>query len=472
MGLLRLFLALSVIAGHAQTTVFGVKGIGSEYAVNFFFIISGFYMAMVLNGQYKDVSKLHFYKSRLLRLFPAYYVGLALSFIVYFSSIAYFFGTLTPFSKFIYVFQNAFIVGQDLSHIFCVPNTSGLCADPFSLTINLPAWSLAVELGFYLVAPFILKSQVKTFAFVLFGALYLFVLNAIEFPLPDPGLLGASESKVFNYYFYPSSFAFFGGGALAYHFSKSQSEPNYFWALAALILLSFAQTTMPFWHLLFFAMAIPVMFKYTAKNRIDRLIGELSYPVYIVHFPIMIWLREVVSKNPTLTDYFSLGTLTSIASIIVGLVVYFTIEQKVSKFRHSKQFFSAGGEWKKTIGDVLSRFSLFVYLAVPVITVSYLMVVRDIQSIPSDTPYDLTDQNWYGGVSRNSASFFIKANKANLEAYKVGRKIRLGASEEREIVAVDTSGGYMNIHLSGEALDGEVSGYPNKIELENKRLPL
>lgn len=49
MGFLRLFLALSVIAGHSQSTVFGFNGIGAWYAVQFFFIISGFYMAMVLN---------------------------------------------------------------------------------------------------------------------------------------------------------------------------------------------------------------------------------------------------------------------------------------------------------------------------------------------------------------------------------------------------------------------------------------
>ncbi|EPR37113.1 hypothetical protein dsx2_1056 [Desulfovibrio sp. X2] len=63
MGVLRLFLALSVVAGHAQSTVFGYRGIPATYAVNCFFIISGFYMSMILNGKYRDVSPVLFYKA-------------------------------------------------------------------------------------------------------------------------------------------------------------------------------------------------------------------------------------------------------------------------------------------------------------------------------------------------------------------------------------------------------------------------
>ncbi len=71
------FLALSVIGAHADSTVFGFYGIRGQYVVDFFFfIISGFYMAMVLNGRYKETDPLHFYLNRVLRLFPTYYIGL------------------------------------------------------------------------------------------------------------------------------------------------------------------------------------------------------------------------------------------------------------------------------------------------------------------------------------------------------------------------------------------------------------
>lgn len=460
MGLLRLFLALSVIAGHAQTTVFGVNGIGAWYAVNFFFIISGFYMAMVLNGQYKDVSNLQFYWSRVLRLFPAYYIGIALSLVVGYTSIAIFFESLTPLSKLIYIFQNVFIVGQDLSHVFCVETNSGVCANSIDMTMNIPAWSLAVELGFYLVAPFILKSKAKTFCFVLAGASYLFFLNFIEFPFPGAGLIRPVESYSFNYFFYPSSFAFFGGGALAYHLSRNESEPNYFYAIAALVLLSFAQTIMPFWHLLFFAMAVPALFKYTASNKIDRFIGELSYPVYIVHYPVFIWLREVFAGNPQIKNIFSLGTLVSVVSIVLGLIIYIMVERRVSRFRHSKQFMSPKAVPVKTSHNILSKLACCAYLALPILTVAYLI---NVQKLPTDTPYNMTDENWDGGVGRRSAAFFVTSSKANVGTYQTGKKVILGGSDVREIVSTEVSGPYLNVHLSGEILSGEASGYPHKI---------
>jgi peptidoglycan/LPS O-acetylase OafA/YrhL len=50
-----------------------LKGYTGLYAVNVFFIISGFYMAMILNGKYEDKTSIQFYKSRVFRLFPTYY---------------------------------------------------------------------------------------------------------------------------------------------------------------------------------------------------------------------------------------------------------------------------------------------------------------------------------------------------------------------------------------------------------------
>ena len=183
MGILRLFLAMSVVAGHAKTTVFGFNGIGAYYAVNFFFIISGFYMAMVLNEKYKDINPIYFYKSRALRLFPVYYIGVFIAIVVSFTSINVFFNHLSIGAKLYFIFQNIFILGQDLSYLLCIKATSFSCAAGDSMSINPPAWSLAVELGFYLIAPYILKSEKKTFAFVVLGCIYLLSLNRIYLPL-------------------------------------------------------------------------------------------------------------------------------------------------------------------------------------------------------------------------------------------------------------------------------------------------
>lgn len=69
MGILRLLLAIGVIAEHAGVAF----GVGSFTAVEAFFMISGFYMSLILgNGSYRT---LPFYLSRGLRIFPSWSLG-------------------------------------------------------------------------------------------------------------------------------------------------------------------------------------------------------------------------------------------------------------------------------------------------------------------------------------------------------------------------------------------------------------
>ena len=78
MGCFRLFLALSVVAGHTSSKVFGLPTIGASEAVSLFFVISGYYISMVINTKYFYAPKRTFYISRILRIFPMYFVGLFL----------------------------------------------------------------------------------------------------------------------------------------------------------------------------------------------------------------------------------------------------------------------------------------------------------------------------------------------------------------------------------------------------------
>ncbi len=69
MGFLRLYLALCVVAGHAGD-VFPWEMHNGRQAVQIFFIISGFYIELILSGKYH--TRTAFYKSRALRIFPPY----------------------------------------------------------------------------------------------------------------------------------------------------------------------------------------------------------------------------------------------------------------------------------------------------------------------------------------------------------------------------------------------------------------
>ena len=79
MGLLRVLLALSVVAAHS-TPILGTSLVGGRVAVQTFFILSGFYMALVLDGKYRGRGSYRtFLQQRFLRLFPAYWFVLVLA---------------------------------------------------------------------------------------------------------------------------------------------------------------------------------------------------------------------------------------------------------------------------------------------------------------------------------------------------------------------------------------------------------
>ena len=75
MGFVRTLLAISVVFNHS----YGFLLVGGQYAVQMFYMISGYLISFVLVEAlaYKSVWK--FYLNRALRLFPVYWLVLALS---------------------------------------------------------------------------------------------------------------------------------------------------------------------------------------------------------------------------------------------------------------------------------------------------------------------------------------------------------------------------------------------------------
>jgi len=64
--ILRAILVLLVVGSHLHALG------GAAFAVKSFFIISGFYMALVIDTRYYALPVSDFYTSRLLRLLPLY----------------------------------------------------------------------------------------------------------------------------------------------------------------------------------------------------------------------------------------------------------------------------------------------------------------------------------------------------------------------------------------------------------------
>lgn len=77
MGLIRYLLAISVALGHMPIAQH-FQLLHGEIAVKSFFLISGYYMAMIIKYYPNPIN---FWKSRYLRLFPTYIVFLLLAFV-------------------------------------------------------------------------------------------------------------------------------------------------------------------------------------------------------------------------------------------------------------------------------------------------------------------------------------------------------------------------------------------------------
>lgn len=215
MGLFRLLLAIAVLISHTITpTLGGWSYVNPTVAVEIFFVISGFYIQMVLAEKYrKNLLGSHwitkFYVARYFRLFPAYFVCLVLS-ILYFLVIKkidlgsyyeipneyikkVFELPITPRNILLWIwfmFSNVFMFFQDFSLlIYVVGKQSFFSLRELGGDFYLPnamlipqAWSIGIEILFYLVAPLILG--LKTRYLLLVGGFLLLAKIIIIFLEP------------------------------------------------------------------------------------------------------------------------------------------------------------------------------------------------------------------------------------------------------------------------------------------------
>lgn len=270
MGVLRLILALSVVAGHGDfwRPFFFIN---SSAAVICFFVVSGFYMALVLNEKYTDTAS--FFAARAIRLYPAYFFFLAIVMAVMLRGGA----TFDP----LVLATSLTIVGLDYLIIYA--------QHPLGPIPIGQAWSIAVELQFYAVAALFFKSRGGIVSVMLIGLLLHVALNIGEF-FSTPLEVRLSLNTL----------VFFGMGGIAYlayrridGLSAAVRLLLAAGAAACFLVIPYLYDGLridparPDWRFypiyLGVAALVPSLFSLTKNNRVDRLLGELSYPIYLCH---------------------------------------------------------------------------------------------------------------------------------------------------------------------------------------------
>lgn len=361
MGLLRFLLALSVVLTHAGG-LFGYTMATGSIAVQLFFMISGFLMQLVLTERYDPATdKQLFYVNRALRIFPIYLAVVALT--IALSAIVLPGTGYTAFVRdhgqnlglwdiILLIWTAVFLIGQEI-FLFLQLGPTGLAFSPmgpdagtYPLQPVPQAWSLSLELTFYLLAPWIARLRAR-YAVLLAGAALAVVVGLRVSGLPD---------DPWSYRFFPAALPLFIAGMLAHRFRRFLvPSPLAGKAIAValiLVVLLFDPTTrllmaigIPGAFVLCklgtFALGfagIPALFEWSnrrggdALGKFDAQLGELSYPIYVTHFLILVmlsgtWLALDVTPSPLRTV--AVVGLTLLASWLVVV----TVERPVDNYR-------------------------------------------------------------------------------------------------------------------------------------------
>lgn len=348
MGLLRVYLAIAVVVAHSER-ILGIPMITGRTAVECFFVISGFYMAMTLPKYLRRPKGgvRTFYLARALRIVPIYLVVLALSLVLVLVGGNIFIATepqrvgellSLPLSTAIpLVVSNITLFTQDWSLFFAVGDNGLLYFTPefnqeptpaYLFFLVPQAWTIALELTFYLIAPFLARRSTRTLMIIGIASVALRIAFAVPGYTRDP----------WSYRFFPFELSLFIAGMLAFRFyTRNRSRALYLsnWPLVAIMVVlivfpvaHYIPRVAPFALLLIpfvFAAFVPAVFARTQYSKLDKWIGELSYPVYIVHI-------LVLSALASLGIYAS-GPGAVIVSLLAGYLIVVLLERPIERLR-------------------------------------------------------------------------------------------------------------------------------------------
>src|ERR1017187_1379902 len=375
MGLLRLLLAAAVVAEHS-TPICGASFTGGHLAVRLFFIISGFYMALILTTKYTaDHPNRYwlFISNRFLRIYPCYYVILFLSLVFYAAASIYlhhpadrlvlwqtawrhgqiwglFFVSLCQFTVigmdavcvFFYNLAQGFhLPGPDTTaaSVAWLP-TAG--ADPSGIVpawrfLFVPqTWTISIELLFYLVVPWLISWRTRNLVILAGVSLVSYFANCL-FVYP-------ALADLLGYFFFPFHLFLFILGMLACRHSAAflarVSRPFKITMVAALFGgLAFSQfvpaSPRNYICIALVVLSLPILFDWTKYSRFQKWVGDLSYPVYICHILVKWGLLALmgVSKSRVTSPP---GWLMLLGAIALSALLLWLVDYPIDRWRQRR----------------------------------------------------------------------------------------------------------------------------------------
>ncbi|MBR5510970.1 MAG: acyltransferase [Bacteroidaceae bacterium] len=322
-------------------------------AVDFFFMLSGFVISYAYDDRWGKMSIGDFFKRRLVRLHPMVVMGALVGVATFVAAgCRQWDGTVTP----VYYVLMALVLTM-----FMVPALPGL---PYEVRgngemfpLNGPAWSLFFEyVGNILYALFIRRLSTKALAIL---AAALGVAHAFFFvgDVSGYGCVGVGWTI--------DSVNFFGGlvrmlfpftvGMLLARTFVPRKVNGAFWVCTILLVAIFSVPYIAsagsvslnsLYEVICIALLFPLIVWMGAcgtcggsfTGRVSKLLGDLSYPLYIVHYPIMYlfyaWLIE--EKHYTLGETWAVSAMVVAASILLAFLLLKLYDEPVRRYLAGK----------------------------------------------------------------------------------------------------------------------------------------
>jgi peptidoglycan/LPS O-acetylase OafA/YrhL len=340
LGLLRFVLAFLVYLSHFNGLSQNFLGsfLGSFdlalWAVNCFFVLSGFLMPQ--SFMYSK-SVMAFYLKRFARLYFLYFiVVLAIAFV------GYYFANCSLKNYFDLDFVK-YLLANLCTLNFLKPEIDCLFQDNVLKVVNGSLWSIKVELMFYAIFPWLFiwvnnkKSEhvLKTIFILLM--LSLLVAYSISIAVNSNVTIAMQLTNQL-----PVKLCYFLAGWLLYQITHQESKGYKVFisvgngvllrlallAIAVTLLLNFGSDT----YLMTLTSVLVVFVAYFSKysSKIDGLLGGLSYPIYLLHFPVIQFYVSVFGVQINVLDFI----YVTLMLLSLGWFLYLLESKFLQKLKH------------------------------------------------------------------------------------------------------------------------------------------
>jgi peptidoglycan/LPS O-acetylase OafA/YrhL len=327
----RFILALCVVQGHLAGPERSLPGL-SWQAVFSFYVLSGFLMSLILNQDYGfSASGLaRFAVNRWLRLFPIYYAVIVLTalYIAFIGPLTQLNGALTLPSSASAIFANLTII-----------TLTGFSFAPEMQRLSPTTWSLAIEIFcYFLLAAYFAQSRARLLFMLVVGVVVAAVQIFIDFDQPDYGMQN-------HYGVLQAGLIPFALGGLAYFYRSARVYQYSGAKLGLLGLLFLANLALGYWSdfhkyvsglyvvAVLNVLLVPMLFTQTAKHSWQKILGGLSYPIFLCHWfigtLIVIYVPGIGGRGYAL---FAVGT---VGSVLFSLLLYYGVDRPVQALRTS-----------------------------------------------------------------------------------------------------------------------------------------